>query len=378
MDKENVKILKRKGNLQNFDVNKIKNAIRKAFIEIDGKADELVVDNLANEVGIWEGIGVEDIQDEIEELLMSYGFHDVARAYIIYRYKREILRKSNSTDETILELLDTKSSYWNKENANKRSYLSTTQHDYLAGISSTDVMRRLVLPKELVEAHDSGIIHIHDMDYRTLPMLNCQLINLKDMLENGTVVNGYKIDPQHRFITACTVATQIILGVSSAQYGGCTITTSHLAPFLRLSKKYYQEEYPEYWEKLYKKELIDGVQTFNYQVNSMCNSNGQSPFLSVALYVNEDPEYVEENYLIVEEFLRQRIQGLKNEADVWVTPAFPKLLYFLDEDTTKGGKFYELTKLAAKCSAKRLVPDYISVKKMKELKDGDAFACMGK
>lgn len=370
-------ICKRDGTYQEFDVKKIENAIRKAFIETNAGVEESFIEKLAKEVKIWNNISVEDIQNEIEELLMSYGFYETARAYIIYRYKHSIIRNSNTTDKTVLELLDTKSNYWNKENANKRSYLSTTQHDYLAGITSTDIMRRLILPKELVKAHDEGIIHIHDMDYRILPMLNCQLINLKDMLENGTVVNGYKIDPQKRFLTACTVATQIILGVSSSQYGGCTISTTHLAPFLRKSKEYYQKEFPEYWEKLYKKELTDGVQTFNYQVNSMCNSNGQSPFLSVALYINEDPEYVEENYLIVEEFLNQRIKGLKNESDIWVTPAFPKLLYFLDEDTTKGGKFYELTKLSAKCSSKRLVPDYISVKKMKELRDNNVYPCMG-
>ncbi len=268
------KIKKRNGDLVDFDISKIKNAITKAFKSCEIEVSEDVIKDVAKEVKVWNEINVEDIQNQIEEILMDYGFPEVAKEYIIYRYIRSV-KRNNTTDKTVIELLNGTNEYWNKENANKRAYLSTTQHDYLAGISSTDIMKRLVLPKNIVKAHEEGIIHIHDLDYSVFPMLNCQLINLKDMLENGTVVNGYKIDPQKRFLTACTVATQIILGVSSFQYGGCTISTAHLAPFLRKSKEYYQKEYPEYWEKLYLKELTDGVQTFNYQVNSMSNSNGQ-------------------------------------------------------------------------------------------------------
>ena len=373
-----IQVTKRNGTKQNFDRGKIVEAVRKAFNECNLAVDDSVLSKIAKDIKIYNNIEVETIQDEVETSLMKSGFYDVAKAYIKYRYNHNILRKSNTTDKTILDLLDGNSEYWNRENANKRSYLSTTQHDYLAGITSKDIVERFILDKKTAVMDREGVIHIHDKDYRILPELNCCLINLKDMLDNGTVVNGYKINSPHRFLTACTIATQIILGVSSSQYGGCTVSTSHLAPYLRKSKEYFKKNFPENWEALYKKELTDGVQTFNYQVNSMSNSNGQSPFLSVALYINEDPEYVEENVLIIEEFLKQRIQGLQNEKGVWVTPAFPKLLYFLDENNTKGGEYYWLTKLAAKCTAKRLVPDYISVKKMKELKNGLVYPCINK
>ena len=372
-----IQVIKRNGSKQKFDRAKIINAIKKAFNECELSVDEQEYGKIAKSIKIYDNINVETIQDEVEDALMNRKLFDVARAYIRYRYAHNVIRKSNTTDKTILELLDGTSDYWNTENANKRSYLVTTQHDYLAGIVSKDITERFILDKDASEAHKSGIIHCHDLDYRILPMLNCNLINLKDMLDNGTVVNGYRINSPHRFLTACTIATQIILSVSSSQYGGCTVSTSHLAPYLRKSKLYYQKNYPECWKKLYRKELTDGVQTFNYQVNSMANSNGQSPFLSVAMYINEDLNYVTENIEIIEEFLRQRIQGLQNEQGIWVTPAFPKLLYFLDENNTKGGEYYWLTKLAAKCTAKRLVPDYISVKKMKELKEGQVFPCMG-
>ena len=372
-----IQVTKRNGTKQNFNRGKIVEALRKAFNECDLAVDDSVLSKIAKDIKIYDNIEVETIQDEVETSLMKAGFYNVAKAYIKYRYNHNILRKSNTTDKTILDLLDGNSEYWNKENANKRSYLSTTQHDYLAGITSKDIVERFILDKKTAAMDKAGIIHIHDKDYRILSELNCCLINLKDMLDNGTVVNGYKINSPHRFLTACTIATQIILGVSSSQYGGCTISTSHLAPYLRKSREYFKKNYPENWEKLYKKELTDGVQTFNYQVNSMSNSNGQSPFLSVALYINEDPEYITENVEIIKEFLKQRIQGLQNEKGVWVTPAFPKLLYFLDENNIKGGEYYWLTKLAAKCTAKRLVPDYISVKKMKELKNDLVYPCMG-
>jgi ribonucleoside-triphosphate reductase len=370
-------IIKRNGQTEKADKSKIKAAIKAAFKDKNYTLTEDLYNELTDAVKLWENISVEEIQDEVIETLRAYGYDDVADEYIIYRYMHKLKREANTTDKTILEVLDGENNYWNKENANKRAYLSTTQHDYLAGISSTDIMRRLILPKELVKLHDEGIIHCHDLDYRIFPFLNCCLINLQDMLDNGTVINGYRIAPQKRFITACTVATQIILGVSSSQYGGCTITTSHLAPYVRKSKEYYQSEFPECWEKLWRKEIKDGVQTINYQVNSMSNSNGQAPFLSIALYINERPEYAEENAIIIEEILKQRIQGMQDETGTWVTPAFPKLLFFLDESTQPGGKYRYLTELAAKCSSKRLVPDYISVKKMKELKEGNVLPCMG-
>lgn len=269
-----IQVTKRNGTKQNFNRGKIVEALRKAFKECNLAVDDSVLSKIAKDVKIYDNIEVETIQDEVETSLMKAGFYDVAKAYIKYRYNHNILRKSNTTDKTILDLLDGNSEYWNKENANKRSYLSTTQHDYLAGITSKDIVERFILDKKTAAMDKEGIIHIHDKDYRILPELNCCLINLKDMLDNGTVVNGYKINSPHRFLTACTIATQIILGVSSSQYGGCTISTSHLAPYLRKSREYFKKNFPENWEKLYKKELTDGVQTFNYQVNSMSNSNG--------------------------------------------------------------------------------------------------------
>ena len=337
---------------------------------------------------------VEEIQDLVEKELMSAEKFDLAKAYILYREKRAMVRQSNTTDISIKELIDGTNDYWNTENSNKNAKVVTTQRDYLAGITSTDITRRFLLPEDVVKAHDEGIIHFHDADYFAQNALhNCELVNLNDMLQNGTVINGVMIEKPHRFITAATIATQIILAVTSSSYGGCTVTLSHLAPFVRDSynkflKKYQdrglsEEQCEKFAMEDTKKEIADGVQTFNYQVNSMTNTNGQAPFLSVCMYLGETEEYKDELAMIIEEFLNQRIQGFKNEKGVYVTPAFPKLLYVLEEDNIhEDSKYWYLTKLAAKCSAKRLVPDYISEKVMLENKinqwgKGDCYPCMG-
>ena len=337
---------------------------------------------------------VEDIQDIIEEKLMSFGKYNLAKTYITYRYTRALVRKANTTDQSIKELIEGESEYWNNENSNKNARVVTTQRDYLAGITSTDITRRFLLPEDVVKAHDEGIIHFHDADYFAQNALhNCDLINLEDMLQNGTNINGVMIEKPHRFLTAMTIATQIITAVTSSQYGGATVTMTHLAPFVRDSynkylKKYQDRKLPkEQCEKFakedLKKEIEDGVQTFQYQINSMTTTNGQSPFLSVCFYLGETDEYKEELAAIIEEFLKQRIQGMKNEKGVYITPAFPKLLYVLEEDNIhENSKYWYLTKLAAKCTAKRMVPDYISEKIMKQLKvdkngNGQCYPCMG-
>jgi len=337
---------------------------------------------------------VEDIQDIIEMKLMSIGKYNLAKKYITYRYTRELVRKSNTTDLAIKELIDGESEYWNTENSNKNSRIVTTQRDYLAGITSTDITRRFLLPEDIVKAHDEGVIHFHDADYFAQNALhNCDLINLEDMLQNGTTINGVMIEKPHRFLTAMTIATQLITAVSSSQYGGATITLTHLAPFVRESYKRHLDRYKkrklskEDCEKFAKedlhKEIVDGVQTFQYQINSMTTTNGQAPFLSVCMYLGETKEYKEELAMIIEEVLKQRIEGMKNEKGVYITPAFPKLLYVLEEDNIhEDSKYYYLTELAAECTAKRMVPDYISEKMMLELKidkngNGNCYPCMG-
>ncbi len=325
---------------------------------------------------------------------MELGKYTLAKKYITYRYTRELVRKANTTDKSIKELIEGENEYWNSENSNKNAEVVTTQRDYLAGITSTDITRRFLLPEDIVEAHDKGIIHFHDADYFAQNALhNCELINLDDMLQNGTVINGVMIEKPHRFITAATIATQIILAVTSSSYGGATVSLTHLAPFVRLSYEKYLKKYQDRnlskkeCEKFAmqdtRKEVEDGVQTFNYQVNSMTNTNGQAPFLSVCMYLGETDEYKDELAMIIEEFLKQRILGFKNEKGVYITPAFPKLLYVLEEDNIREGtKYWYLTKLAAECTAKRMVPDYISEKVMKENKinemgQGDCYPCMG-
>ncbi len=393
-----MKVIKRDGHMVDWSPEKIEQAILKANQEVEND-DQASGTQIKNIIKYIEGLGkkrilVEDIQDIIEMKLMSIGKYTLAKKYITYRYTRELVRRSNTTDRAIKELIDGESEYWNTENSNKNAKIVTTQRDYLAGITSTDITRRFLLPEDIVSAHDSGIIHFHDADYFAQNALhNCDLINLEDMLQNGTIINGVMIEKPHRFLTAMTVATQIITAVASSQYGGCTVSLTHLAPFVRDSYNRYLEKYKkrklskEDCEKFakedIKKEISDGVQTFQYQVNSMTTTNGQAPFLSVCMYLGETNEYKEELAMIIEEVLRQRIQGMKNEKGVYITPAFPKLLYVLEEDNIKkGSKYYYLTKLSAECTAKRMVPDYISEKVMKELKkneygEGECYPCMG-
>ena len=393
-----MKIVKRDGHIVDYDPQKIRIAIGKANNEVRGK--EKATKEEINEIIKYiedlnkRRILVEDIQDIIEEKLMEFDKYQLAKKYITYRYTRALVRKANTTDKSIKELIDGENEYWNSENSNKNAQVVTTQRDYLAGITSTDITRRFLLPEDIVEAHDKGIIHFHDADYFAQNALhNCELINLDDMLQNGTVINGVMIEKPHRFITAATIATQIILAVTSSSYGGATVSLTHLAPFVRLSyekylKKYQErnlseEDCKEFAMQDTKKEVEDGVQTFNYQVNSMTNTNGQAPFLSVCMYLGETDEYKDELAMVIEEFLKQRILGFKNEKGVYITPAFPKLLYVLEEDNIhEESKYWYLTQLAAECTAKRLVPDYISEKVMKELKinelgNGECYPCMG-
>lgn len=392
-----MKIVKRDGSIVDYDSNKIRTAISKANAEVSkkqqaSKADiEYIVEYIEDLKK--RRLLVEDIQDIIEQKLMELDKYELAKEYITYRYKRQLVRQSNTTDDTIKELIGGNSDYWNSENSNKDAKAVTVLRDYIAGVTSTDITRRFLLPEDIVKAHDQGIIHFHDADYFAQPITNCELINLEDMLQNGTVINGVMIEKPHKFLTAMTIATQIILGVSSATYGGATITLTHLAPFVRDSYNKYLEKYKswniddktaeEYAKRDTKKEIEAGVQTFNYQVNSMTNTNGQAPFLSVCMYLGETDEYKEELAMIIEEFLNQRILGFKNKKGVYITPAFPKLLYVLEEDNIhEDSKYWYLTQLAAKCTAKRMVPDYISEKimlknKINKYGNGECYPCMG-
>lgn len=392
-----MKVIKRDGRVAEFDKEKIEIAILKAFIDVDGEVSIYAKDkakNIANYIAsLNTDMSVEEIQDIVVNKLMGSIRKDVATKYVEYRYKRKLVRDTNTTDKTILELLNGTSDYWNTENSNKDARTVTVQRDYLAGITSTDIARRFLWPKDVLEGHDEGYLHFHDADYFAQKALhNCDLINLEDMLQNGTVVNGVMIEKPHRFITACTVATQIITAVASSQYGGVSISLTHLAPFVRDSYMKYFDKYKrrgfnneqskEFANEDVKKEIEDGVQTFNYQINSMSTTNGQSPFLSVFMFLGETNEYKDELAMIIEEFLNQRIISMKNEVGVYVTQAFPKLLYLLEKDNVRGGKYYYLTQLAAKCTAKRMVPDYISGKVMLETKidangNGNIYPCMG-
>ncbi len=393
-----MKVIKRDGHMVDYCPAKIEEAIEKANQEVE-EEDQASAIQIKNIIKYIEKLGkkrilVEDIQDIIEMKLMAIGKYNLAKHYITYRYTRELVRKSNTTDQSIKELIDGESEYWNTENSNKNARVVTTQRDYLAGITSTDITRRFLLPEDIVQAHDDGRIHFHDADYFAQNALhNCDLIDLEDMLQNGTSINGVLIEKPHRFLTAMTIATQIITAVNSSQYGGCTVTLTHLAPFVRQSKEFYEKKYKNrkltkaQCEKFVKedlaKEITDGVQTFQYQINSMTTTNGQAPFLSVCMYLGETEEYKEELAMIIEEVLKQRIQGMKNENGVYITPAFPKLLYVLEEDNINPkSKYYYLTKIAAECTAKRMVPDYISEKIMKRDKvdangDGQCYPCMG-
>ncbi len=393
-----MKVIKRDGHMVDWCPEKVEEAVSKANLEVEeeDRASSIQIKNIIKYI---ERLGkkrilVEDIQDIIEMKLMSIGKYELAKRYITYRYTRELVRRSNTTDQSIKELIDGENEYWNTENSNKNAKVVTTQRDYLAGITSTDITRRFLLPEDIVRAHDEGVIHFHDADYFAQNALhNCDLINLDDMLQNGTNINGVMIEKPHRFLTAMTIATQLITAVSSSQYGGATITLTHLAPFVRSSREFYEKKYKarkltkaqieKFVEEDLHKEIVDGVQTFQYQINSMTTTNGQAPFLSVCMYLNETDEYKDELAMIIEEVLNQRIEGMKNEKGVYITPAFPKLLYILEEDNINPkGKYYYLTKLAAKCTAKRMVPDYISEKVMLELKknengEGDCYPCMG-
>ena len=390
MDK--ISVIKRDGRKVLYVQDKVRNAILKACGSIDGTlSDE---DNeLANKIAeyitnhVQDGIDVEDIQDMIEKKLMQSNRKDIAKSYILYREKRRLARP-NTTDKDLEELFSGVSEYWNTENSNKDSTNITVQRDYIAGITSTDITRRVLLPEDVIKAHDEGIIHFHDADYFLQKgITNCELTNLDDMLQNGTVINKVAISKPHSLLTACTVATQIITAVSSSTYGGQTISISHLAPFVRISYERYLKKYRDLGldedtcltiaDVDIKKEIRDSVQTFNYQINSMATTNGQSPFLSVFMYISENKEYEKETAMLIEEFLKQRIKGMPNEKGVFITQAFPKLLYVLDENNIhEDSEYYYLTKLACESTAKRMNPDYISAKVMRELK-GDVYGCMG-
>lgn len=385
------KVCKRNGDTVDFNESKIYSAISYAYVDvydnITEKEDEIetITNNVVDTLNMFTDIiHVETIQDIVEQEISQYDFY-VAKAYITYRYRRKLAR--NTTDNAVIELMGGVNEYLNDENSNKNPVLATVQRDYLAGIVSTDITERYLLPQDIVDADEQGIIHFHDKDYFIEQINNCCLINLEDMLQNGTVINKVMIERPHHFIKAVTIATQIITAVASSQYGGTTITISHLAPFVRDSYNRYIEKYKnrgcsdtecvEFATQDIHKEIEDGVQTFNYQINSMSTTNGQAPFISVFMYLNENPEYIKETAMIIEEFLNQRILGMKNEKGVYVTQAFPKLLYVLDDNNIKeDSEYYYLTELAAKCTAKRMNPDFISAKVMKKLK-GDVYPCMG-
>lgn len=397
-------VIKRNGNIVAFDKNKIISAINKAFIEVDGQLYETdTANSIAEDIAALDReISVEEIQDLVEEFLMQSERKDVARAYIRYRYKREILRQTNKTYDGIMELVNLQNQELKDENSNKNAVVASTQRDYMAGEVSKDLTRRLLLPEVVKQAHDNGEIHFHDADYFAQRIHNCCLVNLEDMLQNGTVINKTKIEKPRSFSTACNIATQIMAVVASGQYGGQSISLSHLAPFVEVSRqkirkavmeeladlKVTGEDIEKIVEKRVKEEITRGVQTMQYQINTLNTSNGQTPFVTVFMYLNEveDQKTKDDLALIIEEVLKQRIQGVKNEKGVWITPAFPKLIYTLEEDNIKEGtKYWYLTKLAAKCTAKRMVPDYISEKIMKYLKlsagetpgDGDCYVAMG-
>ena len=388
-----VKVIKRDCSYADFDKTKIEQAILKAMKNGSGVIRPEIATQIANELEEkyknLKEIEIAGIESDVFDKLIDKHQNLTAKAYEGYRRIREFQRESSNTiDQDIEELLSFNSDYWNNENSNKNSKLLTTQRDYMAGILSTDITRRFLLPPDIVQAHDEGMIHFHDADYFAQHSIsNCCLINLEDMLQNGTCINKVRIDKPHRLITATTIATQIITAVTSSQYGGATITLAHLAPFVRDSYERYLENYErrgfcyedgvKYAKEDLKKEISDAVQTFNYQCNSMTTTNGQAPFLSVCMYLGETEEYKEELAMLIEEFLKQRILGLKNEVGVYVTQAFPKLLYVLEEDNIhEDSPYWYLTKLAAECTAKRMVPDYISEKIM--LRDkGDCYPCMG-
>ena len=397
------RVIKRNGEEVDFRLEKIVNAIKKANEEVENihKMNDFQIIAIAEKIAqqaeeFTHAVNVEDIQDMVETGIMEMRGYEVAQKYVRYRYKRELTRKSNTTDNGILALIDHMNEEVKQENSNKNPVINSTQRDYMAGEVSKDLTRRVLLPEEIVRAHEEGIIHFHDMDYFAQKEHNCDLINLEDMLQNGTVISETMIEKPHSFFTACNVTTQIVAQVASNQYGGQSFTLSHLAPFVDVSRQKLRKSVIE--ERIESGEVLDdaiidkiterrlrtevqsGIQTIQYQLITLMTCNGQAPFVTVFMYLDEVPEgrTRDDLAMIIEEVMKQRMQGVKNEKGVWITPAFPKLIYVLDEDNiTEDSKYWYLTELAAKCTAKRMVPDYISAKIMKELKNGDVYPCMG-
>lgn len=390
-----MKIIKRDGRAVDYDPSKIVNAVGKANQEVphDQRASEADVNAIVRYIESLnkKRMLVEDIQDIVEERLMEQGHYELAKKYIIYRYTRALVRKQNTTDESILGLIKHSNKDVMEENSNKNAVIASTQRDLIAGEVSKDLTRRLLLPEKISKAHDEGMIHFHDADYFLQPIFNCCLVNISDMLDNGTVMNGKLIETPKSFQVACTVTTQIIASVASSQYGGQSIELRHLGKYLRRSHDKFEREIRAHYgdtldeatieglvEDRMKYEVASGVQTIQYQINTLMTTNGQSPFVTLFMYLKDDDPYIEENARIFEEVLRQRLQGIKNQQGVYVTPAFPKLVYVLDENNNlTGGKYDYLTELAVKCSAKRMYPDYISAKQMKANYEGNVFAPMG-
>ena len=397
------RVIKRNGEEVDFRLEKIVNAIKKANEEVENihRMNDFQIIAIAEKIAqqaeeFTHAVNVEDIQDMVETGIMEMRGYEVAQKYVRYRYKRELTRKSNTTDNGILALIDHMNEEVKQENSNKNPVINSTQRDYMAGEVSKDLTKRVLLPEEIVRAHEEGIIHFHDMDYFAQKEHNCDLINLEDMLQNGTVISETMIEKPHSFFTACNVTTQIVAQVASNQYGGQSFTLSHLAPFVDISRQKLRKSVIE--ERIESGEVLDdaiidkiterrlrtevqsGIQTIQYQLITLMTCNGQAPFVTVFMYLDEVPEgrTRDDLAMIIEEVMKQRMQGVKNEKGVWITPAFPKLIYVLDEDNiTEDSKYWYLTELAAKCTAKRMVPDYISAKIMKELKNGDVYPCMG-
>ena len=397
------RVIKRNGEEVDFRLEKIVNAIKKANEEVENihRMNDFQIIAIAEKIAqqaeeFTHAVNVEDIQDMVETGIMEMRGYEVAQKYVRYRYKRELTRKSNTTDNGILALIDHMNEEVKQENSNKNPVINSTQRDYMAGEVSKDLTKRVLLPEEIVRAHEEGIIHFHDMDYFAQKEHNCDLINLEDMLQNGTVISETMIEKPHSFFTACNVTTQIVAQVASNQYGGQSFSLSHLAPFVDVSRQKLRKSVIE--ERIESGEVLDdaiidkiterrlrtevqsGIQTIQYQLITLMTCNGQAPFVTVFMYLDEVPEgrTRDDLAMIIEEVMKQRMQGVKNEKGVWITPAFPKLIYVLDEDNiTEDSKYWYLTELAAKCTAKRMVPDYISAKIMKELKNGDVYPCMG-
>ena len=390
-----MKVTKRDGRVVDYDRNKIVIAIQKANVEVDRyeQVSEETIDAIVASIENkrTDNLMVEDSQDMIEQKLMAERKYELAKKYIIYRYTREMVRRANTTDDSIMSLIKNSNKDVMEENSNKNAYIASTQRDLIAGEVSKDLTKRILLPEKIIKAHEDGVIHFHDMDYYLQSIFNCCLINIGDMLENGTVMNGKLIESPKSFQVACTVMTQIISAVASSQYGGQSVDIRHLGKYLRKTRDKYERHYKEKYGDIIsdevrerfiddrlRDELRSGVQTIQYQINTLMTTNGQSPFVTLFLNLDKDDPYIEENAMIIEEILKQRIEGIKNEKGVYVTPAFPKLIYVLDEhNCLKGGKYDYLTKLAVKCSAKRMYPDYVSAKMMRENYEGNVFSCMG-